>query len=374
MDSCDVVIIGGGPAGSACAWKLRNYGLDVMMLDREKFPREKACAGWVTPGAWQQLGVDPSEYAKGRVFQPIFGFRTSLMGGSVVETRYEHVLGYCVRRSEFDQFLIERAGVWLLDGEAVTSIERERDGWVVNKGMKASVVIGAGGHFCPVAQHLGATATTEAAVVARMAEVEASAEELDGCAVEPEMPEIYFCRDLQGYGWCLRKGNFLNFGLGRTDRKDFADHFSAFIGFLKKHCKIPSQFSENYKGHSYLLYGMSNRRIIDDGVLLIGDAAGVAYQRSGEGIRPAIESGLMAARTLLDAQGDFSRKRLEPYRQNLLARFTPSTNGRLNRMVDHAPGWMKGLLARDMLSSIRFSRRVVLNRWFLHLEEPPFTY
>ena len=49
MDSCDVLVVGGGPAGSACAWKLRQAGLDVIVMDRAAFPRDKVCAGWITP-------------------------------------------------------------------------------------------------------------------------------------------------------------------------------------------------------------------------------------------------------------------------------------------------------------------------------------
>ena len=49
MDACDVAIVGGGPGGSSCAWALRNSGLDVVILDRAAFPRNKLCAGWITP-------------------------------------------------------------------------------------------------------------------------------------------------------------------------------------------------------------------------------------------------------------------------------------------------------------------------------------
>ena len=56
---------------------------------------------------------------------------------------------------------------------------------------------------------------------------------------------------------------------------------------------------------------------MDEGVLLIGDAAGMAYSPSGEGIRPAVESGLLAADVILEAAGDYRLARLEPYRATL---------------------------------------------------------
>ena len=49
MERCDVLVVGGGPAGSSCAWRLRRAGLDVVVLDRKAFPRDKVCAGWITP-------------------------------------------------------------------------------------------------------------------------------------------------------------------------------------------------------------------------------------------------------------------------------------------------------------------------------------
>ena len=51
MRSCDVLIVGGGPAGSTCAWQLIRAGLDVLVMDRRIFPRDKVCAGWITPAA-----------------------------------------------------------------------------------------------------------------------------------------------------------------------------------------------------------------------------------------------------------------------------------------------------------------------------------
>jgi len=59
MTTCDVLIVGGGPAGSSCAWRLAKAGLDVLVLDRARFPRDKVCAGWVTPAGPRARKVDP---------------------------------------------------------------------------------------------------------------------------------------------------------------------------------------------------------------------------------------------------------------------------------------------------------------------------
>ena len=55
VDTCDVVIVGGGPAGSACAWRLRQAGLEVVVIDKAIFPRDKVCAGWITPQVLDDL-------------------------------------------------------------------------------------------------------------------------------------------------------------------------------------------------------------------------------------------------------------------------------------------------------------------------------
>ena len=116
MDSCDVLIVGAGPAGTSCAWGLRRAGLDVLILDRCVFPRNKVCGGWITPAVLEELQVDPAEYSRNRVFQPLTGFRTSRMGSPEVETDYGRPISYGIRRIEFDDFLLARCGARISQG------------------------------------------------------------------------------------------------------------------------------------------------------------------------------------------------------------------------------------------------------------------
>jgi flavin-dependent dehydrogenase len=62
MTESEIVIVGGGPAGSACAWRLKQSGRNVLILDKEKFPRLKLCAGWITPKVLKNLELRPEEY------------------------------------------------------------------------------------------------------------------------------------------------------------------------------------------------------------------------------------------------------------------------------------------------------------------------
>ena len=59
MRTVDTIIVGGGPAGSSCAWGLRRRGIDCLVLDRAAFPRLKLCAGWITPEAVRDLELEP---------------------------------------------------------------------------------------------------------------------------------------------------------------------------------------------------------------------------------------------------------------------------------------------------------------------------
>ncbi len=214
MDDCDVLIVGGGPAGSACAWGLRHSGLDVAILDKQTFPRDKVCGGWITPAVLSELGIDAADYARGRLLQPITGFRTGSIGGRALETDYHATVSYGIRRREFDDYLLRRSGARLREGVALTSLERAGGGWIVNGQTRARLLVGAGGHFCPVAKLTGAKGARENAVVAQEAEFEMDERQRAGCRVRPEIPELYFCADIKGYGWCFRKQNFLNIGLG----------------------------------------------------------------------------------------------------------------------------------------------------------------
>ena len=373
MQHCDVLIVGGGPAGASCAWALRRAGMDVAVLDQADFPRDKVCAGWITPAVLNALEMDPGEYGRERVLQPIHGFRVGLMGSvanaaaaiPTSEIRYAETASYGIRRCEFDDTLLRRSGARLFAGEALRSLRREAGEWLVNDHIRTPMLVGAGGHACPVARALGARLGSEPAVVAQEIEFLLPEGARAACRVSGELPELYFCRDLAGYGWCFRKGDYLNIGLGRDDRQGLAAHVEAFLAFLKRQRGVPEPPGRLH-GHAYLLYGKSKRDALADGALLVGDAAGLAYPGSGEGIRPAVESGLLAAQTMIEAEGDYSRQRLAPYLNRLRMRF-----GRGTSLVAVVPVWARVVLARGLFSHPGLVRRVVLDHGFLHAGQRP---
>lgn len=354
----DVAIVGGGPAGSSCAWRLTRAGARVVVIDQKTFPRDKTCAGWVTPPVWHALQVDPADYRACCVLQPITGFRTGMIGGRDVQTRYDHVVSYGIRRCEFDTYLLNRCGAELRTGQPVRSMVRQAGCWRINDGIEAPLLIGAGGHFCPVARMLGARDIPGASVVtAQEIEFAASDEDLARGSVAADTPELFFCEDLNGYGWCFRKGSFLNIGLGRVGAEHLADHVASFVQFLRERGKLVAELPGRFHGHAYQLYERVVPKLVDDGVLLVGDAAGLAHPQSGEGIRPAVESGLIAAEVISDSPDDLSR-----YAQRIAARFGPTRSFAPSDWLPHS--WLSWA-ARHLLNSHWFTRRVVLNQWFL---------
>lgn len=365
MVSCDILIVGGGPAGSSCAWGLRHSGLDVALIDRQAFPRDKVCGGWITPGVLTAREIDPADYGSGRTLQPISAFRTGCIGpGASRETDYGKPVSYGIRRREFDDYLLKRCAARVYEGVSLSRLERQDGGWLANGNIRARLVVGAGGNFCPVAHQLSNN-RAEIPVVAQETEFEMDARRQADCPVRGSTPELYFCPDMKGYGWCFRKGNFLNIGLGRADPHGLPEHVTGFLRYLTETRGLALE-APRLRGHAYLLYGTSPRPMAGDGFLLTGDSAGLAYPQSGEGIRCAIESGLLAAECILKANGNYSESCLATYTRRIAERFGGTGNHWASRVGGHLPEWMNRFAAARLLRTGWFVRHMVLDRWFLH--------
>ncbi len=367
MERRDAVVLGGGPAGSTCAWALRRAGLDVLVFDRAAFPRDKVCAGWITPQVVDALALDVAEYASERTFETVRACRTALVGGPVLETAYREPISYGIRRCEFDHYLLRRSGAEVRRG-TVETLRRAGGDWIVNESIRAPVVIGAAGHFCPIARRLGAGPEDRPLVAAQEIELTLAPSEAARCSVRPGVPELHFTRDLEGYGWCFRKGSCLNVGFGRRGTRAFPAALRGFVSYLAARTALPEAALLRWRGHAYLLWEAPGRRLIGDGLLLVGDAAGLAYAQSGEGIRPAVESGLLAASVVAAAGGRSRAEDLAPYAEHIEARFGRRARADVARFVPEP--WRAALGAR-LLATRWLTRAVVLDRWFLHRRQPP---
>jgi flavin-dependent dehydrogenase len=201
-------------------------------------------------------------------------------------------------------------------------------------------------------------------VVAQEIEFQATEEQFGN--VDEKTPALFFCKDLLGYGWCFRKGKHLNIGLGRTDSDRLSAHVAEFRQFLADRKIASCDESRHWPGHAYQLYDHAAPNLVDDRVVLVGDAAGLAYAQSGEGIRPAIESSLIAAGVILSSAGKYGRDDLAPYPTRLAARMGKPPSGNLLGWLPAA--WLQSL-ASQLLMKKWFSRHVVMDQWFLRRKD-----
>jgi geranylgeranyl reductase family protein len=362
MEHRDVVIVGAGPAGSSCAWALRHAGLDVLIVDRQKFPRDKTCAGWITPEVLDTLEISPREYGVVRLIEPISAFRLGVVGGGAVDLPYDRPISYGIRRVEFDDYLVKRASATFRPETHVASLLRENKLWIIDGRLTTPMIVGAGGTSCPVARLLNAHPQPGSLVLTQETEVE-----IDPAAdsrIRPGVPEFYFSPDFTGYGWVFRKGQYVTVGYGERDSRDLHGRLRGFLEFLRQQERSPDLRAAAWHGHSYLPYGQGARRTVVEGALLVGDAAGLACPTSGEGIRSAVESGIMAAETILEAAGDYRLERLEPYRHRTEEKIAWAKHARGLRAL--LPWSIEHSLGRRLMSVPWFARHVVLEKWFLH--------
>jgi len=293
MIRADVIVVGGGPAGAACAGRLKQGGAQVLVLEKQKFPRFKPCAGWVTPCVWRNLGIPSLEYP--------FGL-TEFDGLDITFWNLHfkfHTRQYAIRRIEFDDWLLKRSGAPIHQHQ-VNQITEIRDGFTVDGEFSAKYLVGAGGTSCPVRRiFFGRDDVHD-----RGNMIAALEEEFEYPAMDRECRLWFFQDHLPGYSWLVPKSNgWVNVGIGAMadslNRKGerLQDHWHRFVAKLEQDGLV---IGHSYKPLGYAYHLRSNRSAIQRGnILLVGDSAGLATRDMGEGIGPAIESGILAADAIL---------------------------------------------------------------------------
>lgn len=370
-EAWDAIVVGGGPGGSTTAWRLARGGARVLVLDAARFPRVKLCAGWVTPTVWRTLEIDPAAYP--RTIQP-FADATIELDGAVLETQWPRIVSYGIVRREFDDLLLRRAeesGAVVREGVRVTAARRDGDVVALDTSagpLCAPVVVGAGGHHCPVARALGDVSDEEAVVVARESETRVGTSLLRGLTPRHGTPELFAEADFRGYGWYFTKGDFLNVGIGcMGDGRDLHRRCDAMLERLRADGRLPPGLElEPFRGHAYAIRVEHPRRVAGDGFMLVGDAAGLARGISGEGIGPAVESGVLAADAVLACGRGvaFGAARARRYAERIAARFGSGRPGLAERMLGSLPHRVTETLARAVCRAPYLRRRLIFEGAF----------
>ncbi len=339
MKYFDVAIIGAGPAGSSAAIQLAAKGYSVVLLDKERFPREKLCGDFLNPVNWpllRELKVERAVLA--RPHEKISIFRFTSFSGEEAEIplpaeRDEAVVGLGLRRLDLDHVLLERAktlGVTVLDGWKPKELERQPNGWILKADksdafgeLGANMLIGADGRNSWVAHHLGLA--DPAAMQGRSVGFQFRLKCANRATGKVEIhlfPGGYagvvgLDGDAVTLGLAIEKHRLLD---GRPEQSLLESILpqNPWLKEMLRGARVIEMRS------TYPVY-FPPRRAYADGVLLVGDAARVSEPVTGEGIYFALKSGVFAARTVDEAfqMRDFSAARLRSYERDCRSAFRP---------------------------------------------------
>jgi geranylgeranyl reductase family protein len=299
----DVVVAGGGAGGAACAYFLVQAGLSVLVLEKDRLPRYKACGGAIPrptlerfPFAFDEV-VRAAPTAARITFPGLPGLDVALPGEPVV----------MVMRSEFDGFLLEHSGAEVLDGTAVSDVgEAARVVQVRANGrpITARYLVGADGAISSVARALRLRQNP------RLGGAIEAAVPLGG---DVALQTRYGSRAVfslgvipWGYAWVFPKGDELSVGIGhfrprRVDLRAELQREMARLGIGLDRVRMHGHALPSFQSPPWPFWRhrpqerLSTRRCV-----LVGDAAGLVDPLLGEGIRYAVSSARLAAGAILE--------------------------------------------------------------------------
>jgi geranylgeranyl reductase family protein len=321
----DVLVVGAGPGGSAAAYHLARHGIDVTVVEKAAFPREKVCGDGLTPRsvkAIQDMGVDTTDPG----FEKVIGLRTHARR-TTIQLPWPDLTsfppyGLVMPREGFDHLLAQRAvkaGARLMERtEAVAP--RFVDGYVAGATVRPAGERDAGP--TEIRARFVLAADGAASRFATPAGVTRDPKKPLGIAARryfridyhpgPWIESWLDLRDgdllLPGYGWLFPvAGGRINLGAGLLNTfsnfKDVSAQrlFDAFAQMLPPEWGIGEETAEGRVLSGPLPMGLNRTPQAVPGLLLVGDAAGAVNPFNGEGIAYAIETGEIAAELVHEA-------------------------------------------------------------------------
>jgi geranylgeranyl reductase family protein len=340
----DVLVVGAGPSGSACAYWLADAGYDVLLVERKRFPREKTCGDGLTPRSVRQL-EDMGLAQELAGFHRYDGLRAVAFGRELELAWPDHPglpsHGYVVTRRDLDHVVAERAqkvGAALRQGAEATAPVLEdgrvrgatvvsRDGGGVDE-IRARYVVVSDGANSRFGRALGTT--RDRGLALGMA--------LRGYYRSPRHDEPWIeshldVRDrdgqvLPGYGWVFPLGDGrVNVGVGLLSTSDrwagvnTTELMAAFVDTAPPSWELSRATSCGAPTGGRLPMGLSVGPRSGPGYLVVGDAAGAINPFNGEGIAYAYETGRLAAAAVGQALATGEDGALRGYESELQHRY-----------------------------------------------------
>jgi geranylgeranyl reductase family protein len=325
-EEADVIVVGAGPSGATTAFYLAQSGLDVLLLEKSRFPREKVCGDGLTPRAVKTLvgmGISVTEQ-DGWVRNK--GLRV-IGAGKRLELPWPELASYpgygLVRtRHDLDETLARRAqqaGARLHEGVTVTApVRSERTGRITgvvakaadggeDRTYRARVVVAADGNSSRLSVAMGLPKRDDRPLGVAVRTYYRTHRH-DDDYLESWLDLWDGDRLLPGYGWIFGMGDGTsNVGLGLLNTSAAFGH-TDYHALLRKWLKgMPAEwgFTEENRTQpirgAALPMGFNRTPHYHQGLLLVGDAGGMVNPFNGEGIAYAMESGEILARTIVQA-------------------------------------------------------------------------
>lgn len=321
-------MVGGGPAGALAALALARRGVEVTVLDKKRFPRDKPCGGGIRHGVYARF-PDLAPVFRSKI--AVHEIRRVVMespGGHAVTASRETPLYLTMRRTELDAALLAEAraaGARVIESARVTGVERPARGVVVHcvdgRAISARLVIGADGVNSVVARAAGLTPGFADDALAIDTMEETPLDELS--MADPQtMYVAYGYKGRPGYGYVFPKADCVDFGVGymlpfykRALAGPPYPHHARFLDDVAARGIVRGRSNpKNFKAYRLPLGGPLARTVADR-VLVCGDAGGFVNAYTGEGIYYAMTTGRHAGEVAADALifGDTSAARLGEY-------------------------------------------------------------
>ena len=305
----DVVIVGAGPAGSTLAYRLAQEGLQVALLEGKRMPRVKPCGGGIDGLFMKHLpeGISLDGVIEGAATRTIVRFQGKEMGEFPLPRPI-----YMTQRRFLDQRLATAAaeeGADLIEDCMVTDVVRENlpngrpsreKSWTVvssHGNFQAPIVVGADGAYSTVARKIGipTDAKHRTTFVASEWDVKVSPADQERYK---DVALIDTSVSPMGYGWIFGKADHLNVGFGAPHK--LAKQLKAITAkFVAERSGL--EIYEHKERAHWIPFAKVGAPVLKDGVILVGDAAGVCDPTTGAGISWSVRSSSLAAKRISEA-------------------------------------------------------------------------